>query len=179
MLLYIREERLLISLYLFVCRFVSVAPISRISLKAYIGGFLENLLGNPIFVKIVLKLLRCLLDDQSMLQYIRQYYMVINALPLKEAESSCLCSRRLINITRSRHSVTYNVLCCLVLNWAVVEPVTSVYSIYQHSSSLDWSVFLSPDRMTLDGMTHRRIYTIGFCTHYHRIDVANLTKCFS
>ena len=57
MLLYIREERQLISLYLFACRFVSVAPISWISLKAYIGGFRENLLGNPIFVKIVSKFL--------------------------------------------------------------------------------------------------------------------------
>jgi len=49
MLSYSREVLLLVSLYLFACRFVSVAPISWISLKAYIGGFLENLLGNPIF----------------------------------------------------------------------------------------------------------------------------------
>jgi len=57
MLLYSSEERLLVYLYLFVCRFFNVAPISWISLKAYIGDFRENLLGRPSFVKIGPKLL--------------------------------------------------------------------------------------------------------------------------
>jgi hypothetical protein len=126
MLSYSREGLLLVSLYLFACRFVSVAPISWISLKAYIGGFRENLFGNSIFFKIVPKLLRCLLDDQSMLQYFRRRYMVINALFFKEAQSSCLCSRSGINITRTRHNVTYNVACRLVLNWTLMEIVISV-----------------------------------------------------
>ena len=51
MLLYIREERQLVSLYIFACRFVSVDPISWISLKAYIGGFRENLLEVPVLLK--------------------------------------------------------------------------------------------------------------------------------
>jgi hypothetical protein len=38
MLLYVREKRFLDSFYLFACRFVTVAPISRISVKDYIGG---------------------------------------------------------------------------------------------------------------------------------------------
>jgi len=61
----------------------------------------------------------------------------------------------------------------------VLEIFTFVYCIYQHRRSLDWSVFLSSDRVTLDGMPHRRKYTICFCTHHHRMDVANLEKCCS
>ena len=116
MFLHSREERLLVSLYLFVCRFVCLAPITRISLTAYIGDFSENLLGKSNFAKIMPKLSRCLLEDLSLLQCIRRYYMAINALPSKETEPCCLCSRRGINITRTRHNVTYNVLCRLVLN---------------------------------------------------------------
>ena len=86
---------------------------------------------------------------------------------------------RFVCITRTRHNITYNVPSCLVLKWPVVEPVTSVCCIYQQRHSHDWSVFLSPDRVTLKAMTHRRIYTIWFCSHYHRIDVSNFTKCFS
>jgi len=52
MLLYCRETDLLSPLYVFVCRFFSVAPISCISLKSYIGDFRENLLGKPSLVKI-------------------------------------------------------------------------------------------------------------------------------
>jgi len=142
-------------------------------------GLRENLLGTHSFVRIVLNLSRCLLEDLSLLQCIRRHYMAINALPSKEAEPDYLCSQMGIDITRTRHNVTYNVLCRLVLNWPVVELVTSVYSIYQHRPSRGWSVFLSPDRVTPDGMPHGRIYTIWLCTHYHRIDVANFTKCFS
>jgi len=58
MLLYCCEKHLLASLYVFVCRFVSVAAILWISLKADIGFFLENLLGKPSFVKIGPKLSR-------------------------------------------------------------------------------------------------------------------------
>jgi len=57
MLLYSREKRLLASLYVFICIFVSVAPISRISVKGYLGDFHGNLLGIPIFVKIGPKML--------------------------------------------------------------------------------------------------------------------------
>jgi len=85
MLFYSHEERLLVSLYLFACRFVGVAPISWISLKVYIGDFRENHLGKPSFVKIVPKLSRCLLEDLSMLQCNRRHYMAINALPSKDA----------------------------------------------------------------------------------------------
>ena len=52
MLLFCREKHLLASLYVFVRRFVSVAVIAWISLKAHIGFFLENLLGKLGFVKI-------------------------------------------------------------------------------------------------------------------------------
>jgi hypothetical protein len=38
---------------------------------------------------------------------------------------------------------------------------------------------LLPDRVTLDGMPHRRYYTFCFCTHHQRIDFDNLTKCCS
>jgi len=61
--------------------------------------------------------------------------------------------------------VTYNVHCRLVINWPVVELVTSVYFIYQHRPSLDWSVFLSPDCVILNEMLHRRIYAIWFFVH--------------
>ena len=89
-------------------------------------------------------------------------YRHIHALSSREAESDCLCSRRGRNIMRTRHSVTYNVLCHLVLNWPGVELVTFVCCIYQHIRSSAWSVFLSPDGMTRDGMHHRRNYNIWF-----------------
>ena len=114
-----------------------------------------------------------------MLQCIRRHCMAINALPLEETESGCLCSRRGISIKRTRHNFTYNVPYRLVLDWPVVGLVTSVYCIYQHRPSRDWLVFLSPDRVTPNGMPRRRIYNNWFCTHYHRIDVANLTKWFN
>jgi hypothetical protein len=60
-----------------------------------------------------------------------------------------------------------------------VELVTFVYCIYQHRCSRDCAVFLSLDRVTLDGMPHNRKCTIRFCTHHHRIDVAKLSKCCS
>jgi hypothetical protein len=131
-------------------------------MKSYIGDFRENLLGKPSFVKIGPKISRCLLEDLRMLQCIRRHYKTIKVLPSKEAESDCLCSRRGINITRTRHNVTYDVLCRLILNWPAVELVTFVHCIYQHRRSHDWSVFLSPDRVTLDGMQHRRKHTIRF-----------------
>ena len=87
------------------------------------------------------KLSRSLLLDLSILQCIRWHYMAINALPSKEAESRCLCSRRGINIMRTRHNFTYNVPYRLVLNWSVLELVTSVYNIYQHRPSRNWSAF--------------------------------------
>ena len=71
MLLYCHEKHLLTSLYVFVCRFISVPPISWISLKAYVGDFRENLLRTPSFVKIGPKLSHCLLEDLSMLHCIR------------------------------------------------------------------------------------------------------------
>jgi len=126
------EKQLLASLYVFVCRFVIVAPISWISLKAPIGDFSKNLLGKTSFVKIGSKVSRCLLEDLSMLQCIRRHYVAITALPSKESESGCLCSRKVINITRTRHNVTYNVPCRLVLNLPAVELVTFVHCIYQH-----------------------------------------------
>jgi len=49
MLLYCRENQLLASLYVFVCPFVSVAPISWNSMKAYIGDFRENQFGKTQF----------------------------------------------------------------------------------------------------------------------------------
>ena len=79
-----REERLFVSLYLFVCHFVSLAPISWISFWAYIGDLRENLLGKTNLAKIVPKLSRSLLEDLSMLQYIQRHYMAINALPSEE-----------------------------------------------------------------------------------------------
>jgi hypothetical protein len=97
-----------------------------------------------------------------MLQCIRRYYKAIKVLPSKEAESIRLYSLRGINITRTRRNVTYNVPCRLVLNWPAVELVTFVHCIYQHRRSRDWSVFLSPDGVTLVGMSHRRNYTIRF-----------------
>ena len=93
MLLYSREERLLVSLYLFACRFVNLAPISSISLKEYIRDFRENLFVKRSFVKIVQKLSRCLLEDLSTLQCIRRHCMAINALPSQEEESGCLCRK--------------------------------------------------------------------------------------
>ena len=71
MLLYCREKHLVASLYVFVCRFVSVVAISWISLKAYFGDVHESLLEKPSFVKIGPKISRCLLEDLSMLQCIR------------------------------------------------------------------------------------------------------------
>ena len=80
LLLNIREKRLFASLYLFVCRFVSVAPISRISLKTYIEDFHENLLGKPSFVKIGPKLLRTEIADFSVLQCTWRHYFAIKSL---------------------------------------------------------------------------------------------------
>ena len=80
MVLYCREKQLLASLYVFVCRFVSLAAISWISLKRYIGDFRESLFGKRIFVKIGPKLSRCLLEDLSMFQCIRQHYIAIKKL---------------------------------------------------------------------------------------------------
>jgi len=54
MLSYIRENRLLTSLYVFVCRFITVASIPRISVKSHS----ENLLGKPSLIKIGPKVLR-------------------------------------------------------------------------------------------------------------------------
>jgi hypothetical protein len=68
-----------------------------------------------------------------MLQCIRRYYVAIKTLPSKEAESGCLCSRRGINISRTRHNVTYNVPCRLVLNWQAVDLLTFIHIIYQHN----------------------------------------------
>jgi hypothetical protein len=101
-------------------------------------------------------------------------YRHIHFLSYREAESGCSHSRTGMNITSTR-LVTYNVHCRLVLNWPGVEVVRFSYCIYQHRRSHDWSVFLSPDHVTLDGMRHRRNYTIWFCTH-HRIDVANVPQ---
>ena len=53
-----RENRLLASLHLFVCRFVSVAPTLRISAKAHNMDFRENLSGKSGLVEIDPKLLR-------------------------------------------------------------------------------------------------------------------------
>jgi len=110
---------------------------------------------------------------------IRWHYIAVKALPSKEAESGFLCSRSGINITRKRHNITYNVTCRLVINWPMLDLVTFAHSIYQHKCSRAWSVFLSPDGVTLDGMPHMRKCTIWFCTHHHRIDVAIVRNCFS
>jgi hypothetical protein len=89
MLLCIREKRLLFSLYMFVCRFVSVAPISRISVKEHLGDFHETLLGKPSLVKIGPKLLTSYLENLRMAQCSLRHYIAIKALPSKEAESVC------------------------------------------------------------------------------------------
>jgi hypothetical protein len=67
MILYCREKHLLVSLYVVVYRFVSVA--------AYFGNFRENLLGKPRFVKIWPKLLRCLNEDLS---YVSMYSVTLH-----------------------------------------------------------------------------------------------------
>ena len=164
---------------MFVCRFVNVASISRISVKAHIEDLREDLLGKPSLVKIGPKVLRSWLDDLGMAHFSLRHYIAIKALSSTKVVSGCLCSRRCINITRTHHNVTCNVHIPLVLNCPVVELVTFVYCFYQHRRSHDWSVFLSPDVVTLDGMPRRRNYTIWLCTHHNRIDVANLKKCCS
>jgi len=55
MLLYRREKRLLASLYLFICLFVSVAPISRISVEVYLWTFMEIYWEFRFLLKLVLK----------------------------------------------------------------------------------------------------------------------------
>ena len=80
----------------------------------------------------------------------------------KEEESGFLCSRRGINITRTRHTITYNVPCRLVINWPAMELLTFVHCIYQQRRSRNWSVFLSPDRVTKEGLSHRTNYPIRF-----------------
>jgi len=62
----------------------------------------------------------------------------------------------------TRHIVTYYVSCRLLLYWRAVELLTFVYCIYHHRRFRYWAVFLSPDGLTLDGMPHRRNYTIIF-----------------
>ena len=164
------------------CSYVALSawlPFYGFHWKHILGTLLKNLFGKPSFVKIGPKVSRCLLEDLSMLQCIRPHYVAIKALPFKEDESGCLCSRRVIRIMRTPHNVTYNVPCRLVLNWPAVDLLTFVHCIYQHRRSRDWSVFLSPGRVTLDGMLHRRIYTICFCTQRYGIDVANFTQCCS
>jgi hypothetical protein len=158
---YCREKHLLASLYVLVCRFVGVAAMSWISLRAYIWFFRENLLGKRSFVKIGPKL-------SALFTWRPEYASMYSAtyrkktLPSKGAESDFFCSRRRINITQIPHNVMYNVPFLLVLNWPAVELVTLVHCVYQQRRSRDWSVILSPDIMTLDGMPHRRKYTIWF-----------------
>jgi hypothetical protein len=100
MLLYYREKRLLSSLHLFVCRFVSVASISLISMKAYIGDFHENLLGKSSFVKIgpkyrvvYLKTSVCFTAPSTLYRH--------KALPSKEVESGRYVAKE-IRILRER-----------------------------------------------------------------------------
>jgi hypothetical protein len=71
-----RENRLFISLHLFLFRSVSAAPMSRISVKEHLGDFHENLLGKHSLVKIDPK-------------FSVRYYNAIKSLPTKEAESGC------------------------------------------------------------------------------------------
>jgi hypothetical protein len=110
-----------------------------------------------------------------MLQCFRRYYMTIKTPPCTSVH---LCSSRSINITWTRHNVTYNAPFSLVLKWPAVKLVTFLYCFYQHKSYSDWSVFLSPDDVTLDGIPHRRKYTICFCTHHHWMDVDNPYEIF-
>jgi hypothetical protein len=166
MLLYCRKKHLLASLYLFVCRFISVDPISWISLKAYIGDFRENLFGKPSFVKIGQK--------YRSVTWRREYASLYSATlyhhKFSALQRSWICLfiyRRSTNIWRTRYNITYNVTCRLVWNWPAVELVTFVCCIYQHKRSIDWSVFLLPDGVTLDGMPHRRNYTIFLYTSSH------------
>jgi hypothetical protein len=77
---YCREKQLLVSLYVFVCRFVSVAPILWISLIGYIWELHDYLLGKPSLVKISPKFSLCLLEDLSVIQGIRRHYIAIKAL---------------------------------------------------------------------------------------------------
>jgi hypothetical protein len=70
--LYCREKHLLDPLYVFVCPFVSVASILWIPMKAHVEDFRENVLEIPSFVKIGPKESRCLLEDLSVLQCIRE-----------------------------------------------------------------------------------------------------------
>jgi len=58
MIFYIRERRLLISLYVFVCRFDTVASGSRISVKVHSGDLHEKRMEKPSSVKISPKVLR-------------------------------------------------------------------------------------------------------------------------
>jgi hypothetical protein len=93
MLLYCREKHLSPLLCVFVCRFVSVAPISWIFTESVYWNFHQSLLGKPSFVKIGPIISGCLLGNLSMLQYIQLHYFAIKTLPSKEDESGCLCSQ--------------------------------------------------------------------------------------
>jgi len=58
MLFYVRERRLLISLYVFVYRFDTVASGSRISVKAHNGDLREKQMENRSLIIIGPKVLR-------------------------------------------------------------------------------------------------------------------------
>jgi hypothetical protein len=89
LLLYCQETHLLASLYVFVCRFRSVAPISCISLKAYIGDFRENLLRKPSLVKISPKMLSSYPEALWMTLCSLGHYIAIKALSSREVDSGC------------------------------------------------------------------------------------------
>jgi hypothetical protein len=89
MLFCTREKRLLFSLYMFVCRFASVVPISRISVKEHLRDFHESLLGKTSLVKIGPNVLLSYLENLRMAQCSLRHYIAIKALPSKEAESVC------------------------------------------------------------------------------------------
>jgi hypothetical protein len=46
--------------------------------------------------------------------------------------------------------------------WCTVQTGRFVHCIYQHRLSRDWSEFLSPDGVTVNGMPHRRMCVICF-----------------
>jgi len=46
-----------------------------------------------------------------------------------------------IYFKQTRHNVTYNLPCPLVLNCPAVDLLTFVHCIYQHRRSRDWAVF--------------------------------------
>jgi hypothetical protein len=157
-----REKNLLAWLYVLVWCFICVAPILWISLNAYIRELRENLLGKANFVKIGPKISRCLTVDLSMIQCIRRHCISIKTLRSNDVVWGFLSTSRGVNVTRTRHNLKYNVPCRVVLNRPRSNLVTFVHCIYQHKRSRYWSVFLSPDVVTLDGIQHRRNYNIRF-----------------